>query len=78
MSPTDITFCLAGDCSGQARAAHSEISGRRQGSTSKTLAWTPTPAGASAYKQISLYGRDREQMGVSSNFISCGGAPSCN
>ena len=78
VSPKDITFCLAGNCSGAAMAAHADVDGKRNGSTSKTLTWNPAPAGASAYKQISLYGRDREQMGVSSNFISCGGAGSCN
>ena len=78
VSPKDITLCLAGNCSGAAMAGHSEVDGKRNGSTTKTLTWSPTPAGASAYKQISLYGRDREQMGVSSNFISCGGAASCN
>ncbi len=77
VSPKDITLCLAGGCSGSAMAAHSEIDGKRNGSTTKTLTWSLTPSGASAYKQISLYGRDREQMGVSSNFISCGGAASC-
>ncbi len=78
VSPKDITLCLASNCSGTAMAGHSEVDGKHNGSTTKTLTWSPTPAGASAYKQISLYGRDREQMGVSSNFISCGGAASCN
>ncbi len=78
VSPKDITLCLASNCSGTAMAGHSEIDGKHNGSTTKTLTWSPTPAGSSAYKQISLYGRDREQMGVSSNFISCGGAASCN
>lgn len=78
VSPKDISFCLSSNCSGAARAAHSEVDGKRHGATSKKLTWGPVPAGASAYKQISLYGRDRDQVGVSSNFVSCGGALNCN
>lgn len=55
VSAQDITYCLSGNCSGQARAAHDDVGGSRNHSSSKTLTWSPTPASASAYKQISLY-----------------------
>jgi len=35
------------------------------------------PASASAFKMLSLYGRDHDQVGVSTNCVSCGGAQSC-
>lgn len=73
VSAKDITFCLAGNCSGDASAAHEPING----TNSKSLTLRHLPAGAASYKQISLYGRDREQMGVSTNYVSCGGAESC-
>lgn len=71
----DVTFCLNANCSGASRAAHEEI---EIGERSMNLQLSATPAGASAYKQISLYGRTREDVGVSSNYVSCGGANSCN
>jgi hypothetical protein len=73
VSGKDITFCLAADCSGTNRVAHADVSSARSGVNQKTLALDLAPASAAAYKQLSLYGRDREQMGVSSNYISCGG-----
>lgn len=76
VSAKDITFCLSGACSGAQRAAHENVDDGH-GAGSKVLTLTTTPAGASAYKQISLYGRNREQMGVSTNYVSCGGAASC-
>jgi len=74
----DITFCLAGNCSGDTRAAHEDVDGKRGAASSKVLTLNPVPAGAATFKEIALYGRDREQMGVSSNYVSCGGATSCN
>lgn len=71
----DVTFCLDANCTGAFRAAHEEI---EIGEKSMNLQLSTTPAGASAYKQISLYGRTREDVGVSSNYVSCGGAVSCN
>jgi hypothetical protein len=73
VSGKDITFCLAGDCTGTNLAAHDNVSSVHSGINRKTLTLDFSPAGAAAYKQISLYGRDREQMGVSSNYVSCGG-----
>jgi hypothetical protein len=69
----DITFCLSGDCSGSNRAAHDDVSNARSGVSSKTLTLSSVPSGASAYKQIALFGRDREQMGIQTNYVSCGG-----
>ena len=78
VSAKDITFCLSGNCSGTARAAHEQVDGSRNGAPSKSLTLNAVPANASAFKQISLYGRNREQMGVSTNYVSCGGAVNCN
>jgi len=69
----DIAFCLAGNCSGPNRAAEGNVTNARTGVSTKTLTLSSTPAGASAYKQISLFGRDREQMGIQTNYVSCGG-----
>lgn len=74
VSPHDITFCLSGNCSDANRAAHEDLAGN---ATSKTLTLTHAPAGASAYKQLSLYGRNREHVGISTNYVSCGGDTDC-
>lgn len=71
----DISFCLAGDCSGSHLGAHKDE--LAPGSTGTTLTLTTKPAGAGSYKQISLYGRDRDNVGVQSNYVSCGGATNC-
>lgn len=74
VSAKDVSFCLGSDCSGSNRAAHEEVT---VAATSQTLTLSPKPTGATAYKQISLYGRDRDNVGVSSNYVSCGGATNC-
>ncbi|SNS30998.1 hypothetical protein SAMN06265795_102153 [Noviherbaspirillum humi] len=75
VSGKDVTFCTSSNCSGMGRAAHDEI---LVGQRSIDLTLSSTPTGASSYKQISLYGRTREDVGVSSNYVSCGGATMCN
>ncbi|MGE5622014.1 MAG: hypothetical protein ACM3WS_02515, partial [Bacillota bacterium] len=53
VSAKDISFCLGPDCSGSNRAAHEDVA---VGATSRILTLSGSvPAGASAYKQISLY-----------------------
>jgi hypothetical protein len=47
------------------------------GHSTQTLTLDAKPSNAAAYKQISLYGRDHDQVGVSTNYVSCGGATSC-
>ncbi|MEO7336288.1 MAG: hypothetical protein ABIV63_06885 [Caldimonas sp.] len=74
VSANDITFCLGGNCQGPNRAAHADIV---LGHTSQSLTLDAKPASAAAYKQISLYGRDHDQVGVSTNYVSCGGLASC-
>lgn len=74
VSANDITFCLGGDCQGANRAAHTDIV---LGHSSVAMTLDTKPAGAASYKQIGLYGRDHDQVGVSTNYVSCGGAPSC-
>ena len=74
VSAKDISFCLAGNCSGAARAGHENIV---NGHTSQTLTLSAKPANAAAYKSIGLYGRTSEQLGVSTNYVSCGGAAIC-
>jgi hypothetical protein len=71
----DITFCLSGACGEgtPSRAAHDDVSNARSGVSSKTLTLDYVPSGASAHKQIALFGRDREQMGIQTNYVSCGG-----
>jgi len=75
VSANDITFCLGGDCQGDRRAGFADIG---LGHVSQVIALdVARPANAAAYKQINLYGRDHDQVGVSTNYVSCGGAPSC-
>ena len=74
VSANDITFCLGGDCQGANRAAHTDIV---LGHSSVAMTLDTKPAGAASYKQIGLYGRDHDQVGVSTNYVSCDGAPSC-
>lgn len=74
VSANDITFCLGGDCQGAHRAAHTDVV---LGHRDVALTLEARPAGAASYKQISLYGRDHDQVGVSTNYVSCGGLPMC-
>jgi hypothetical protein len=74
VSGKDITFCLAGDCQGNNRGGHEEI---LNGHTSQAIAMNHKPANAAAYKSVGIYGRNRDQLGVSSNYLSCGGRVSC-
>ena len=74
VSSHDITFCLGGDCQGPRRAAHASTV---LGHTSQSMTLESRPSGAASYKQIGLYGRDHDQVGVSSNYVSCGGATTC-
>lgn len=46
-------------------------------STSQTIPLDHRPAGASAYKMVGIYGRNSDQLGVSTNYLSCGGLPNC-
>lgn len=77
VSAKDVSFCLSASCSGAARAAHSDLSSTKKAVSTKTLSLSQLPAAASSYKQLSVYGRNYEQMGVQTNFVSCGGAPQC-
>ena len=74
VSAKDVSFCLAGNCSGAARAGHESII---NGHTSQSIALSAKPANAAAFKSIGLYGRTVEQLGVSTNYVSCGGAAQC-
>ncbi len=74
VSANDVTFCLGGDCQGPNRSAYAEVA---LGHESQTLTLDALPASPAAYKQISLYGRDATQVGVSTNYVSCGAKPSC-
>ena len=74
VSAHDITFCLGGNCQGASRAAHTGVV---LGRSSVVMTLEARPAGAASYKLISLYGRDHDQVGVSTNYVSCGGAASC-
>ena len=75
VSANDITFCLGGDCQGDRRAGFADIG---LGHVSQVIALDAArPANAAAYKQINLYGRDHDQVGVSTNYVSCGGAARC-
>lgn len=33
---------------------------------------------ATAFKMVGLYGRNADQLGVSTTYLSCGGQPVCN
>jgi hypothetical protein len=74
VSANDITFCLGSDCQGANRAAHADVV---LGHHSVVMTLDAKPAGAASYKQISLYGRDHDQVGVSTNYVSCGALANC-
>ena len=74
VSAHDLTFCLGGGCQGPNRAGHESTV---LGHSSQPIRLEARPTGASAYKLLSLYGRDHDQVGVSSNYVSCGGLPVC-
>lgn len=68
----DATFCLSGDCSTNATRLEVEHGGA--GSGSVTLSLSSSPASAAAFKELSLYARDRDGLGLATNYVSCGGA----
>ncbi|MFD2273151.1 hypothetical protein ACFS07_24105 [Undibacterium arcticum] len=70
VSGKDVSFCLAGGCQGSSRGGHEDIV---NGHTSQVIAMTNKPANAAAYKAVSIYGRNSDQLGVSTNYVSCGG-----
>jgi hypothetical protein len=74
VSSKDVTFCLGANCQGGTRAAHEDTV---NGSTSRILTLDNKPASAAAFKQVSMYGRNADQLGVQTNFMSCGGATNC-
>jgi hypothetical protein len=73
----DISFCLDANCSGASQAWHGDASGSPVLGGSAAMTLTAVPSAASAFKEIALYGRTREGMGVSSNYVSCGTTPNC-
>jgi hypothetical protein len=75
VSGKDLSFCLAGGCGGASRGGYEEIV---NGHASQTITLDHKPAGAAAYKMVSIYGRNVDQLGVSTNYVSCGGLTSCN
>jgi len=72
VSGNDASFCVL-DCAGDNRSRVDIVLGHRDASIPVAV----KPASASALKMLSLYGRDHDQVGVSSNYVSCGGAQSC-
>ena len=73
VSANDISWCSAGDCQGANRVQADIVLGHR----SVVIPLEAHPVSTSTYRQISLYGRDHDQVGVSTNYVSCGGLPSC-
>ncbi len=74
VSANDVTFCLAGNCQGASRAGHVDVV---LGHSSVVVPLDHKPASAASYKQLSVYGRDHDQVGISTNYYTCGGAQSC-
>ena len=70
----DLTFCLGPDCSNGNRAGHQDVI---NGRNSVQLALQNKPLASTAFKMIGMYGRNADQLGVSTNYVSCGGAPRC-
>lgn len=68
VSAHDLTVCNSPDCASRVQA---DISTQQSASNSKAVDVSSLSLTASGYKQVQLYGRDREQMGISSNFVSC-------
>ena len=71
VSANDISWCGAADCAN--RIQTDIVLGHR----SVLIPLEAQAVSAGAYRQISLYGRDHDQVGVSTNYVSCGGAASC-
>lgn len=74
VSAKDISLCLAGGCVGSERGGHAEII---NGRNSQVINVQNKPGSATAFKVIGLYGRNSEQLGISSNYVSCGGVANC-
>lgn len=70
----DVSLCLAGGCDGNSQGGHDDV---LNGHNSQTIHVNHKPASANAFKMIGLYGRNSDQLGVSSNYLSCGGASTC-
>jgi hypothetical protein len=74
VSGKDVSFCLGASCEGDKRGGHDEIT---NGKSEQKITLNRKPAGSSAYKSIGIYGRNSDQLGVSSNYVSCGGLENC-
>ncbi|MFL6663446.1 MAG: hypothetical protein ACJ8G7_14830 [Rhizobacter sp.] len=74
VSAKDVSFCVGGDCSGENRVGHADT---LPGHNSQAMSLHGKAAEAHGYKMLSLYGRDHDQVGVSTSYISCGDAQSC-
>jgi hypothetical protein len=62
----DITVCDSGSCQ---NSVHDEVSSGSASSLTQDL--SSLSLSATGFKEISLYGRNREQAGIASNFVSC-------
>ncbi|MES2742272.1 MAG: carboxypeptidase-like regulatory domain-containing protein [Pseudomonadota bacterium] len=74
ISGKDVSVCLIGGCDGKDRGAQADII---NGRSSQSVTIENKPTSAAGFKFVGLYGRNSDQLGVSTNYISCGGAASC-
>ena len=74
VSAKDVSLCIAGNCQGAGSAGHESII---NGHASQLIALVNKPTSAAAFKSIGLYGRTADQLGVATNYVSCGGAATC-
>ncbi|RKP45560.1 hypothetical protein [Trinickia fusca] len=65
--PHDVTFCGDSACNAK---VHTNLPGTSL-QTSTTMNLSGISVAANGYKQLSLYGRDRDDVGFASNYLSC-------
>jgi hypothetical protein len=72
--PHDLTLCVDSACNSQ---AHTELSGSSS-QTSAALNLSGMSIATTGYKRLSLFGRDREQVGYENDYLTCPpGSSSC-
>ena len=73
VSGHDMSLCFADGCSSNRNSRVEVVLGRSNAS----LTLEPQPANPAAVRMLNVYGRDHDQAGISTTYVSCGGAARC-
>lgn len=66
----DATFCL-GDMSCQSGGTHVGVPHGGAGAGTVSMTLQGAPASATAFRELSIFARDRDGLGLATNYVSC-------